>query len=83
MRPASSLRMLGFLEPKPLSFYDPTTTFTTEAGLQATMAAADKQLRDIWINGESNALALEYRLSELAANGKTDESNPFVTSTVR
>ena len=66
-----------FLEPKPLSFYDPTTTFTTEAGLQATMAAADKQLRDIWINGESNALALEYRLSELAANGKTDESNPF------
>lgn len=22
-----------FLEPKPLSFYDPTTTFTTEAGL--------------------------------------------------
>lgn len=36
-----------------------------------------KQLRDIWINGESNALALEYRLSELAANGKTDESNPF------
>lgn len=61
MRPASSLRMLlDFLEPKPLSFYDPTTTFTTEAGLQATMAAADKQLRDIWINGESNALALEY-----------------------
>ena len=32
-----------FLEPKPLSFYDPTTTFTTEAGLQATMAAADKE----------------------------------------
>ena len=24
-----------FLEPKPLSFYDPTTTFTTEAGLVA------------------------------------------------
>lgn len=66
-----------FLEPKPLSFYEPASTFTTEAGLEATLTASDRQFRNIWINGESGALAMEYRLSELAANGKTDESNPF------
>ena len=31
-----------FLEPDPLSFYEPETTFTTESGLQATLAIADK-----------------------------------------
>ena len=66
-----------FLEPKPLSFFEPAETFTTVAGLDATVSASDRQFRNIWINGESDALSLQYRLSELAANGKTDESNPF------
>lgn len=66
-----------FLEPKPLSFFEPAETFTTVAGLDATVTASDRQFRNIWINGESDALSLQYRLSELAVNGKTDESNPF------
>ena len=66
-----------FLEPKPMSFFEPSATFTTEAGLQATMTASERQIRNIWIDGESDRFNLHYRLSDLAANGKTDESNPF------
>lgn len=66
-----------FLEPDPLSFFEPGNTFTTEAGLLSTLAAADVQFRNYWINGESGALALQYRLSEMAVGGKTDDSNMF------
>ena len=39
-----------FLEPDPLSFYEPETTFTTEPGLQAVLANADKGLRNNYIH---------------------------------
>ena len=31
----------GFLEQDPLSFYEPATTYSTEAGLQAALAQCD------------------------------------------
>lgn len=77
-----SLLFLGscsedFLEPDPLSFFEPGKTFTTEAGLRATLAACDVQFRNYWIDGESGRLALQYRLSDMAVGGKTDDSNMF------
>ena len=40
-----------FLEQDPLSFYEPATTYSTEAGLQAALAQCDKQLKTYRIDG--------------------------------
>ncbi|MGY5355666.1 RagB/SusD family nutrient uptake outer membrane protein [Wenyingzhuangia sp. IMCC45467] len=68
-----------FLEPDPLSFYEPETTFTTESGLQATIAIADRALRGFWIHysGGYNSVPIgtEYVFSDMAKYGKTDMSN--------
>ncbi|WNH09008.1 RagB/SusD family nutrient uptake outer membrane protein [Thalassobellus suaedae] len=68
-----------FLEPDPLSFYEPETTFSTESGLQATLAGADKSLRNNYIhfNGSYNSVPIgtEYVFSDMVKYGKTDASN--------
>ncbi|UOB16621.1 RagB/SusD family nutrient uptake outer membrane protein [Abyssalbus ytuae] len=68
-----------FLEPDALSFFEPETTFTTESGLQATLAIADRSLRGFWIhyNGAYNSVPIgtEYVFSDMAKYGKTDASN--------
>jgi hypothetical protein len=65
-----------FLKPDPLSFYEPTTTFSTESGLQAALAMADRHLKTYWTyyEGVSNSVPIgtEYMFSELALYGKTD-----------
>ena len=65
-----------FLEADPLSFYEPENTFNTEAGLQATLALCDKQLRNNYIHygysGVSVPIASEYLFSDMAHYGKTD-----------
>ncbi len=67
-----------FLEPDPLSFYEPETTFTTESGLQATLAIADKGLRNNYIHynyaNNSVPIGTEYVFSDMAKYGKTDAS---------
>jgi len=70
----------SFLKPVPLSFYDPDVTLSTEAGLRAVLARADRNLRDFWTHQEnntghnSNPMATEYMLSDLMAFGKTDNA---------
>lgn len=68
-----------FLESDPLSFYEPETTFSTEAGLQATLALCDKQLRNNYIHysysGTSVPIGTEYIFSDMAQYGKTDTPN--------
>nr|WP_294932542.1 RagB/SusD family nutrient uptake outer membrane protein [uncultured Flavobacterium sp.] len=68
-----------FLEPDPLSFYEPETTFTTEAGVQAILASADKQLRNNYIHynaaGNSVPIGTEYVFSDMAKYGKTDNTS--------
>jgi hypothetical protein len=68
-----------FLEPDPLSFYEPETTFSTESGLQAVLASADKQLRNNYIHygaaGVSVPIGTEYVFSDMAKYGKTDNSS--------
>ncbi|MES2240287.1 MAG: RagB/SusD family nutrient uptake outer membrane protein [Bacteroidota bacterium] len=68
-----------FLEPDPLSLYEPGTTFSTEAGLQATLASADLALRSNYIHfGNANnsvPIGTEYVFSDMAKYGKTDAGN--------
>ncbi|MGO4773155.1 RagB/SusD family nutrient uptake outer membrane protein [Flavobacterium sp. W22_SRS_FK3] len=65
-----------FLDSDPLSFYEPGTTFSTEAGLQATLALCDKQLRNNYIHygvcSVSVPIGTEYIFSDMAQYGKTD-----------
>lgn len=65
-----------FLDPDPLSFFEPKTTYSTESGLQASMAMADRHLRLYWTNFEKNnvnvPITTEYLFSELSVYGKTD-----------
>lgn len=67
-----------FLEPDPLSLYVPETTFSTEAGLQATLAIADKALRSNYFHynyaNNSVPIGTEYIFSDMAKYGKTDAS---------
>ncbi|MFT3844348.1 MAG: RagB/SusD family nutrient uptake outer membrane protein [Lacibacter sp.] len=66
----------SFLEPDPLSFYEPTTTFNTESGLKAALAISDRHLRSYWTNTSANTnsvvIGTEYLFSDLAVYGKTD-----------
>ena len=71
----------SFLEPEPLSLYEPTTTFSTEKGLMSAFASADKQLKAYWTNTEECDLMLpimsEYLFSDIAVAAKTDDANAF------
>lgn len=68
----------SFLKPDPLSVFSPSTTFTTESGLQAVLAMCDRHIRTYWTyySGVSNSvpIATEYQFSDLAVYGKTDVS---------
>ena len=70
-----------FLEPDPLSFYEPTVTFNTVDGLNSALAAADKGLRAYWTNTNACDLMLplmsEYLFSDIAVAGKTDDQLAF------
>lgn len=46
----------SFLNPDPLSLYEPTATFSSQAGLDAALASADKGLKAYWTN--TNAVNL-------------------------
>ena len=41
----------SFLEQKPLSFYEPSETYSTESGLQSALTQCDKQLKTYRIDG--------------------------------
>jgi hypothetical protein len=73
-----------FLEPDPLSFYEPTTTFSTESGLQAAMANCDKNLRNNWThysaNSNSAPIATEYVYSDMSVATKADVGNNILSN---
>ncbi|MBK5722727.1 RagB/SusD family nutrient uptake outer membrane protein [Dysgonomonas sp. Marseille-P4677] len=70
-----------FLKPDPLSFYEPGITFTTESGMQAVLAQADRHLRSYWTSYENRNISVpigtEYLFSELSVASKTDDSALF------
>lgn len=70
----------NFLAQDPLSFYEPTTTYTTEAGLQAALAVCDRHLKMMIVdpkNGNNTPLASDYFFSEIGLYGKTDAGSGF------
>ncbi|WP_345235413.1 RagB/SusD family nutrient uptake outer membrane protein [Olivibacter ginsenosidimutans] len=66
-----------FLQPDPLSFYEPNETFNTEAGLMSAMAICDRHLKGYWATDHNEMLILgtEYTFSELMVASATDKRN--------
>lgn len=66
-----------FLDPDPLSFYDPEKTFTTESGLQSVLAIADRHLKLYYATDHNEMLDLgtEYLFSELMVASNTDKNS--------
>lgn len=69
----------SFLKQDPLSFYEPTATYTTEAGLQSALAQCDRSIKDIFMDGNGNVLpmASNYNMSDLGLYAKTDNWGAF------
>ncbi len=67
----------SFLKPDPLSFYEPATTFSTEAGLMSSMALCDRHLKAYWATDHNEMLTLgtEYIFSEMMVASATDKRN--------
>lgn len=65
-----------FLKQDPLSFYEPSKTFTTESGVTAALSMGDRLLRGVTVNysggSENIPITTEYFFSEMAVYGTTD-----------
>lgn len=73
----------SFLKPDPLSFFEPSITFTTKEGLISALATCDKHLRHSYItyDGADGApIVTEMILSDIAVNGTTDVSSATGTT---
>jgi len=66
-----------FLKPDPLSFYEPTATFSTESGLKAAMAICDRHLKLYYATDHNEMLTLgtEYIFSDLMVASATDKKS--------
>lgn len=66
----------SFLEPDPLSFFEPTATFTTEAGLAAAMAQADRNMKLYWCNASDVQMPIctEFLFSDMLVISATDQT---------
>lgn len=77
----------SFLQPEPLSFFEPGETFTTKSGLDAAVAIADRHLRSYWTFSSYTDLSLpistEYMFSDVAVASKTDDGNIFIDMATR
>lgn len=68
----------SFLDADPLSFYEPTKTFSTEAGLKSVLAITDRQLKRYWTDGSHNEMLpiiSEYTFSDLMIPSATDKTD--------
>lgn len=68
-----------FLKPDPLSFFEPTITFTTKEGLISAIASCEKQLRHTY-TGESAPIVTEMFLSDIGVSGATDVASSTRTT---
>ncbi len=64
----------SFLKQDPLSFYEPKTTYATEAGLQAALATCDLHYKTMLMDGNGNVLPIAsvYFMSDIGLYAKTD-----------
>ena len=64
----------NFLEQDPLSFFEPTKTYTTEAGLKSALAQCDLHYKTMLMDGNGNVLPIAsvYFMSDIGLYAKTD-----------
>ncbi|MBE6287954.1 MAG: RagB/SusD family nutrient uptake outer membrane protein [Mediterranea massiliensis] len=69
----------SFLEQDPLSFYEPTSTYSTEEGLEAALTMCDKALKTYILDGNWNnvGLSTNYYLTDVGMYAKTDMGGGF------
>ncbi|MCD8260345.1 MAG: RagB/SusD family nutrient uptake outer membrane protein [Bacteroides sp.] len=70
---------VDFLKPDPLSFYEPTNTFSTKEGIIAALASCDRQLKQVWTGrsdgyADASHICTEYMFSDVAVSGTTDKT---------
>lgn len=75
-----------WLEPKPLSFYEPSNTYTTAEGLEAALLTTERQLRYYYLCDWNAMFGDEMRFSDVAVSVISDCSgaqdlNTYVTPT--
>lgn len=75
-----------WLEPKPLSFYEPSNTYTTAEGLEAALLTTERQLRYYYLCDWNAMFGDEMRFSDVAVSAISDCSgaqdlNTYVTPT--
>ena len=63
------------LKPDPLSFFEPSVTFSTKEGLQAAITTGDRQLR-YFFYGEAAPFYTDLLFSDVAVDATTDKSGP-------
>ncbi len=77
----------SYLQPDPLSLFEPELTFSTKSGLDAALAICDRHIRSYWTYFEYTDLGLpistEYMFSEMAVHAKTDDGNIFADIATR
>ena len=64
-----------YLEPEPLSFYEPSETYVDATAMRAALAACARNLRFEYYGGNPPILT-EMLFTEIAVEGTTDKSGP-------
>ena len=67
----------SWLDPKPLSFYTPENTYVDAEGMYSAIVACERNMRHEFF-GDQSPILTEYYTSDVAVNGKTDESGALV-----
>ncbi|MBP6527688.1 MAG: RagB/SusD family nutrient uptake outer membrane protein, partial [Prevotella sp.] len=69
----------SFLSQDPLSFYEPSTTYSNEAGLKSALGMCDLELKTIIMDGNGNVIpmASNYIMSDIGLYAKTDMGGGF------
>ena len=64
----------SWLEPDPLSFYEPSVTLSTKEGLESALTTCQRQLRYYYMQDNGPALATEMMFSDVAVTAVSDFS---------
>jgi hypothetical protein len=65
----------SWLEPDPLSFFEPDEAFLTKEGLQAALTTCERNMRYCWY-GDGAPIITELLFSDIAVEGTTDKTGP-------
>lgn len=67
----------SFLDPDPLSFFEPTETFSTEAGLRAALAQIDRNFTMMFTNQHDILVPLhtQFLFSDMVVTSATDKAS--------